>query len=140
MLAAEIASTTAKPSMIVARNRKVGSLKDEPLRFRNRTSTPRFRSENQALEAPAPNPVRKLKAEWIRPRKCGQNRQGGGIRALPCAPSPACGGGLGWGCLRTEILCVERAPTRRALRARRPKSELRSSRPPQAGEAKLPSR
>src|SRR6187551_412570 len=78
MLAAEIASTTAKPSMILARNRKVGSLKGEPSRFRNRTSTPRFRSENQALEAPAPNPVRKLKAEWIRPRKCGQKRQGAG--------------------------------------------------------------
>ena len=46
----------------------------------------------------------------------------------PCA----CGGGLGWGCFRIGILCVERAPTRRALRARRP--------PPQAGEAKRASR
>ena len=73
MLAAEIASTTAKPSMILARNRRVGSLKDEPLRFRNRTSTPRFRSEKQASGGPAPNPVRKIKAEWIKVRKFGQN-------------------------------------------------------------------
>jgi hypothetical protein len=46
-----------------------------------------------------------------------------------CAPSPACGGGSGLGCFRIGILRGERAPTRRALRARRPKSELRSSRP-----------
>src|SRR5438128_8355888 len=75
MLAAEIASTTAKPSMILARNRRVGSLKDEPLRFRNRTSSPRFRSEKQASGGPAPNPVRKLKAEWIKVRKSGQSWQ-----------------------------------------------------------------
>ena len=34
MLAAEMASVTAKPSMILARNRKVGSLiENEPVRF-----------------------------------------------------------------------------------------------------------
>ncbi|MEH2489660.1 hypothetical protein V1280_005599 [Bradyrhizobium sp. AZCC 2230] len=50
------------------------------------------------------------------------------------APSPACGGGLGWGYLRVGIVadcgecpCVARALTRHALRARRPL--------PQAGEA-----
>jgi len=54
--------------------------------------------------------------------------------------SPACGGGLGWGCFGIGILRVERAPTRRALRARRPQSELRSSRPASGrGEASQPS-
>ena len=42
MLAAEIASTTVKPSMILERNRRVGSLNDEPLRFWNRTLPPVF--------------------------------------------------------------------------------------------------
>src|SRR5437667_5614928 len=83
MLAAEIASTTAKPSMILARNRRVGSLKDEPLRFRNRTSSPRFRSEKQASGGRAPNPVRKLKAEWIKVRKSGQSWQRLGGRPRP---------------------------------------------------------
>jgi hypothetical protein len=56
------------------------------------------------------------------------------------APSPACEGGLGWGCFHVGIPCVERAPTRRALRARRPpphppspEGGLRRTR---AGEAK----
>jgi hypothetical protein len=43
MLAAEIASTTAKPSMILARNRKVGSLIDgDPARFDTPTPNPRL--------------------------------------------------------------------------------------------------
>jgi len=43
MLKAAIASTTAKPSMIFARNRKVGSLDEDdwsPARFDNLTSIP----------------------------------------------------------------------------------------------------
>ncbi len=84
MLAAEIASTTAKPSMILARNRRVGSLKDEPLRFKNRTSPPVFVLKNRHREAPAPNPVRKVKAEWIRVRKSGQSwQEDGGGRSYP---------------------------------------------------------
>src|SRR5260221_11654891 len=48
-------------------------------------------------------------------------------RIAVSSPSPACGGGLGWGCLCETDRRVDRAPpTRRALRARRP--------PPQAGE------
>src|SRR6185295_2351344 len=76
MLAAEIASTTAKPSMILARNRRVGSLKDEPPRFKNRTSHPGFVLKNRYREARPPNPVRKVKAEWIRARKSGKDWQG----------------------------------------------------------------
>src|SRR5437899_12908082 len=72
MLAAEIASTTAKPSMILGRNRRVGSLKAEPLRFKNRTSHPVFVLKNRHREAPATNPVRKVKAEWIKVRKSGE--------------------------------------------------------------------
>src|SRR4051812_23277624 len=75
MLAAEIASTTAKPSMILARNRRVGNLKDEPPRFKNRTPHPVFVLKNRHREALPPNPVRKVKAEWIRVRKFGQSWQ-----------------------------------------------------------------
>jgi hypothetical protein len=73
MLPAEIASTTVKPSMILERNRKVGSLKNEPLRFWNRTFPPVFVLKNRH-RGPNPNAVRKPKAEWIRPRKYGQKR------------------------------------------------------------------
>src|SRR5687768_6416638 len=67
MLPAEMASTTAKPSMILARNRTVGSLSDgKPVRFVNPTSGPRLHSENPDWESPAPDPVRKTRAEWIR--------------------------------------------------------------------------
>ena len=51
-----------------------------------------------------------------------------------CAPSPACGGGLGWGCRREFIVWREPPPASHLFDAIRPKSELRSSRPPQAGE------
>src|SRR6185503_20056608 len=78
MLAAEIASTTAKPSMILERNRRVGSLIDEP-RPGIPTSTPRFHSEKQASGGPPPpGALRKLKAEWIKVRKCRQKLQAGG--------------------------------------------------------------
>jgi hypothetical protein len=73
MLPAEIASTTVKPSMILERNLRVGSLKDEPLRFLNRTSPPVFILKTTASGAQAPYAVRKLKAEWIRGRKYGQS-------------------------------------------------------------------
>src|SRR3954451_12710022 len=75
MLPAEIASTTVKPSMILERNRKVGSLKNEPLRFWNRTFPPVFVLKNRH-RGPNPNAVRKCRAKWIRVRKYGQKRQG----------------------------------------------------------------
>ena len=59
MLAAEIASTTAKPSMILERNRRVGSLIDEPLRFWNRTLPPVFVLKIRH-RGPNPNALRKL--------------------------------------------------------------------------------
>src|SRR3954454_8033503 len=86
MLAAEIARTTAKPSMILARNRRVGSLKDEPPRFKNRTPHPVFVLKNRHREALPPNPVRKVKAEWIRVRKFGQSWQR--RCRCPLLPSP----------------------------------------------------
>src|SRR3954464_11249351 len=86
MLAAEIASTTAKPSMILARNRRVGSLKDEPPRFKNRTPHPVFVLKNRHREALPPNPVRKVKAEWIRVRKFGQSWQRRCRRRLLASP------------------------------------------------------
>ncbi len=42
-----------------------------------------------------------------------------------CAPSPACGGGLGWGCLHIGSLYLERAPTRRASRVDLPRKRER---------------
>src|SRR6478609_2297091 len=75
MLAAEMANVTVKPSMILARNRRVGNLIDnDPLRFGNPTSTPCFRSENPEWEAPAPLSLRKTTAEWIRVCKFGPFR------------------------------------------------------------------
>ena len=81
MLAAEIASTTAKPSMILERNRRVGSLNDKPLRFWNRTLPPVFVLKIRH-RGPNPNALRKLKAEWIKVRKYGQKRQGGSYPPL----------------------------------------------------------
>src|SRR6185295_5642817 len=115
MLAAEIASTTAKPSMILARNRRVGSLKDEPPRFKNRTSHPVFVLKNRHREALPPNPVRKVKAEWIRVRKFGQSGQRGECPSR--LPSPRGGGstrsgGVGWGdgLSASNSARVERSP------------------------------
>jgi hypothetical protein len=102
-----MASTTAKPSMILARNRRVGSLKDEPPRFRNRTSSPVFVLKSRHREAPPPYPVGKLKAEWIRVRKSGQSWQRWAAdRAGPARGAPGCeeacaskqGGGIGESC------------------------------------------
>ena len=78
MLAAEIASTTAKPSMILPRNRKVGNFDDidvDPARSDNPTATPRLRSENQRnRERERPDPLLKTRAEWIRVGKFGKGR------------------------------------------------------------------
>src|SRR3954453_6027392 len=98
MLPAEIASTTVKPSMILERNRKVGSLKNEPLSFWNRTFPPVFVLKNRH-RGPNPNAVRKCRAEWIRVRKYGQKRQW-----VVTSPAPRGGGSTriarcvaGWG-------------------------------------------
>src|SRR5882757_6367033 len=90
MLPAEIASTTAKPSMILARNRRVGSLSDGKLvRFSNPTPSPRLHSENPDWEPPAPDPVRKTRAEWIRVCKFRPHSPGckaGSVFFVPGAP------------------------------------------------------
>src|SRR3954464_8661964 len=94
MLPAEIARTTVKPSMILERNRKVGSLKNEPLSFWNRTFPPVFVQKNRH-RGPNPNAMHKCRAEWIRVRKYGQKRQwghslsspgGGGSVRMQCEP------------------------------------------------------
>src|ERR1017187_9332100 len=73
MLAAETESTTAKPSMTFARNRKVGSLSDidrGQTRLDNPTSNPRLLSENRPnRQYRLPGPKRKTGAEWIKGRK-----------------------------------------------------------------------
>src|SRR3981081_2081181 len=83
MLAAEMASTTAKPSMILPRNRNVGSLTDidcGQTRFDSPTRTPivlPIPSRNRKRELP--DSMLKTRAEWIRGRKL--------------APSPCRGAG-----------------------------------------------
>src|SRR5882757_5228966 len=73
MLTAEMASTTAKPSMILARNRNVGSLTDidcGQTRFDSPTRTPvvlPIPSRNRERELP--DSMLKPRAEWIRGRK-----------------------------------------------------------------------
>src|SRR6266487_6908379 len=73
MLATVIASTTAKPSMTLPRNRNVGSLTDIDrghARFDNPTSNPRLLLKNQQnRERELPDPVLKIRAEWIRAGK-----------------------------------------------------------------------
>src|SRR6266446_5088135 len=73
MLAAVIASTTAKPSMTLPRNRNVGSLTDIDrghARFDNPTSNTRLLPRNQQnRERELPDPVLKIRAEWIRAGK-----------------------------------------------------------------------
>src|SRR5882757_1103670 len=70
MLATVIASTTAKPSMTLPRNRNVGSFTDigrGHARFDNPTSNPRLVPKNQQnRERELPDPVLKIRAEWIR--------------------------------------------------------------------------
>jgi hypothetical protein len=62
MLTAVIASTTAKPSMIFPRNRRVGSFNVSdcsPARFDDPTLTPRFLGKRgQRNESRVPNPGR----------------------------------------------------------------------------------
>src|ERR1700704_3081623 len=75
MLTAEITSTTAKPSMILPRKRRVGRLIDRrPPRFA--TSYPRLVQEKQTdrrAGAP-PVPRRKPRAEWIMVCKFSRER------------------------------------------------------------------
>src|SRR5258708_39928316 len=72
MLAAEIASVTAKPSMILARNRRVGNLiENDPVRFSSPTSAPVFILKTATGRPPAPQSLRKTRAEWIRVCKFG---------------------------------------------------------------------
>src|SRR5437899_9889101 len=81
MLATVIASTTAKPSMTLPRNRKVGSLTDIDrghARFDNPTSNPRLLPKNQQnRERELPDPVLKIRAEWIRAGKFAPNPHAG---------------------------------------------------------------
>src|SRR3954454_10776021 len=74
MLAAEIASVTAKPSMILARNRRVGNLIDrDPLRPKTPTSAPVFILKTQRIpEALPPEAVGKSRTEWIKTSKFGR--------------------------------------------------------------------
>src|SRR5713101_8752911 len=73
MLAAEIASTTAKPSMTFARKRKVGSFGDidrGQTRPDNRTSTPVFFQQPAVPgNVSSREPMPKIRAEWIKGRK-----------------------------------------------------------------------
>src|SRR5664279_1313147 len=68
MLAADTASTTAKPSMILARNRRVGSFSDTDCKP---TPTLRPYSKLQHRERELPDPTLKIRAEWIMARKFG---------------------------------------------------------------------
>src|SRR5258705_13047147 len=79
MLATVIASTTTKPSMTLPRNRNVGSFTDigrGHARFDNPTSNPRLLPKNQQnRERELPDPVLKIRAEWIRAGKFAPNPQ-----------------------------------------------------------------
>ena len=74
-----MASTTAKPSMTLPRNRNVGSLTaaihcGQP-RFDNPNSNPVLLAGNQHnRERELPDPVLKIRAEWIRAGKFAPNR------------------------------------------------------------------
>src|SRR5256885_9409151 len=96
MLATVIASTTARASMTLPRNRNVGSLTDIDrghARFDNPTSNPRLVPKNQQnRERELPDPVLKIRAEWIRAGKFAPNPHAGAWlflrddRACPCHP------------------------------------------------------
>jgi hypothetical protein len=79
MLAVETTSTTAKPSVTLPRKRRVGSLGDSDrgqTRFDNPTLNPRLLSENrQDREREPPDPMPKIRAEWIRGRKFAEGRR-----------------------------------------------------------------
>src|SRR5436189_6116475 len=87
MLATVIASTTAKPSMTLPRNRKVGSLTDIDrghARFDNPTSNPRLLPKNQQnRERELPDPVLKIRAQWIRAGKFAPNPRTESIVVMP---------------------------------------------------------
>ncbi|MGH6643212.1 MAG: OB-fold nucleic acid binding domain-containing protein, partial [Bradyrhizobium sp.] len=95
------------------------SLKASQLSFRG-TSEAKAKSHREEIALPLPLAGEAQAAygrRSLEERRCGASATGGGISA-------------------SRTLRGERAPTRHALRARRPKSELRSSRPPQAGEVR----
>src|SRR2546430_1692152 len=83
MLAAETANTTAKPSMIFERNRRVGSLSDRgQIRFDIATLNPRLLSESQSnREYGLRHLVPKTRAEWIKGRKYAPNPRAGAYAA-----------------------------------------------------------
>src|ERR1700694_533796 len=68
MLAADTASTAAKPSMILPRNRRVGSFGDTDCEL---TPNPRPDSKTQHRERELPDPTPKIRTEWIMARKFG---------------------------------------------------------------------
>src|SRR6266404_5100689 len=91
MLAAVIASTTAKPSMTLPRNRNVGSLTDIDrghARFDNPTANPRLRPKNQQnRERALPDLVLKIRAEWIRAGKFASEPHAESMGfSSPCRP------------------------------------------------------
>src|ERR1700737_2091156 len=115
MLAAEMASTTAKPSMTLARNRKVGSLTDidcGQTRFDNPTRTPVFfpiDSRNRERELPDSTP--KIRAEWIRGRKFAPSSHREERRRSPDARSDirderCAGPGFRGACHRARICAI----------------------------------
>src|SRR4029453_7131448 len=91
MLTTVIASTTAKPSMTLPRNRNVGSLTDidcGQTRFDDPTSNPRLLPKNQQnRERELPDWVPKIRAEWIRAGKFAPNPPAGTWRVLGAGPT-----------------------------------------------------
>src|SRR6266699_1897591 len=101
MLAAETANTTAKPSMIFERNRRVGSLSDRgQIRFDIATLNPRLLSESQSnREYGLRHLVPRTRAEWIKGRKYAPNPR-------PDVPGRRlCGASL-WGLGRRQWLPI----------------------------------
>jgi hypothetical protein len=77
MLAAEIASTTAKPSTIFPRNRRVGSFSDLDLDSAPcdiSTPNPRLVRKTSGISS---DPRLKIRAEWIKGGKFVTNPDGG---------------------------------------------------------------
>src|SRR5258706_7024384 len=89
MLATVIASTTAKPSMILPRNRNVGSLTGIDrgrAHFDNATSNPRLPQNQQNREREFPDLLLKIRAEWLRAGKFAPNPHAGSARHGPACP------------------------------------------------------
>src|SRR5262245_27776909 len=76
MVAAEIASVTAKPSMILPRNRRVGNLIDSD-RFSPGIPTPVFvLKTTRVRRAPPPDSGSKTIGQWIKVRKYAEEEIG----------------------------------------------------------------